>query len=99
VDEADPDRAFLANCLGPRHLALACREVDAELVHLSTDYVFDGRKGEPYVESDGPNPLSAYGRSKLHGEAAVDVVLRAGDVTGSAPLSRMPDRGALARTR
>jgi dTDP-4-dehydrorhamnose reductase len=42
----------------------------APLVAFSTDYVFDGRKREPYVESDGPNPLSAYGRTKLHGEAA-----------------------------
>ena len=42
----------------------------APLVAYSTDYVFDGRKGAPYVESDGPNPQSAYGRTKLHGEAA-----------------------------
>jgi dTDP-4-dehydrorhamnose reductase len=73
--QADPDRAFRANCLGPRHLALACREVDAELIHLSTDYVFDGRGAEDrpdgYGEYDPPAPASVYGRSKLAGEQAV----------------------------
>jgi dTDP-4-dehydrorhamnose reductase len=73
--EADPDRAFLANCLGPRHLALACREVDAELVHLSTDYVFDGtaadRRPDGYGEYDQPSPAGVYGRAKLAGEQAV----------------------------
>ena len=76
--EADPDRAFAANCLGPRHLALACREVDAELVHLSTDYVFDGRGAERrpdgYGEYDPTGPASVYGRSKLAGERAVGEV-------------------------
>ena len=73
--ETDPDRAFRANCLGPRHLALACREVDAELVHLSTDYVFDGtaadRRPDGYGEYDQPSPASVYDRSKLAGEQAV----------------------------
>jgi len=45
-------------------------QLGAPLVYFSTDYVFDGRKGAPYVESDAPNPLSVYGRTKLHGEAA-----------------------------
>jgi dTDP-4-dehydrorhamnose reductase len=73
--EADPDRAFRVNCLGARHLALACREVDAELVHLSTDYVFDGAAGaarpDGYGEYDPPAPAGVYGRSKLAGEQAV----------------------------
>ncbi|HZA82736.1 MAG TPA: dTDP-4-dehydrorhamnose reductase, partial [Actinomycetes bacterium] len=73
--EADPDHAFRANCLGPRHLALACREVDAELVHLSTDYVFGGTdaadRPDGYGEYDQPNPASVYGRAKLAGEQAV----------------------------
>ena len=73
--EADPDRAFRDNCLGPRHLALACREVDAELLHLSTDYVFDGTaaaaRPDGYGEYAPPSPASVYGRSKLAGEQAV----------------------------
>jgi dTDP-4-dehydrorhamnose reductase len=64
--ESDPQGAAAVNVGGTRNAA----ELGAPLVYFSTDYVFDGAKGEPYVESDGPNPLSAYGRSKLHGEAA-----------------------------
>jgi dTDP-4-dehydrorhamnose reductase len=64
--ENDPQGAAAVNVGGTRHAA----ELGAPLVYYSTDYVFDGRKGEPYVESDPPNPLSAYGRTKLHGEGA-----------------------------
>jgi dTDP-4-dehydrorhamnose reductase len=64
--EADPQAAAAVNVAGTAHAAA----LGAPLVAFSTDYVFDGRKDEPYVESDGPNPLSAYGRTKLHGEAA-----------------------------
>ncbi len=64
--ETDPQGAAAVNVGGTRHAA----ELGVPLVYYSTDYVFDGGKGEPYVESDAPNPLSAYGRTKLHGEAA-----------------------------
>ena len=64
--EEDPQGAAAVNVGGTRHVA----ELGAPLVYYSTDYVFDGGKREPYVESDSPNPLSAYGRTKLHGEAA-----------------------------
>ena len=64
--EADPQGATAVNVGGTANVAA----LGAPLVVFSTDYVFDGRKREPYVESDGPSPLSAYGRSKLHGEAA-----------------------------
>jgi dTDP-4-dehydrorhamnose reductase len=66
--EGDPDRAWLANALAVRWVAEGCRRTGAHLVHLSTDYVFDGTKATPYVEWDTPNPASAYGRSKLGGE-------------------------------
>jgi dTDP-4-dehydrorhamnose reductase len=64
--EADPQGAAAVNVGGSQHVAA----LGAPVVAYSSDYVFDGRKGVPYVESDGPNPASAYGRTKLHGEAA-----------------------------
>jgi dTDP-4-dehydrorhamnose reductase len=66
--ESDPDGALLVNALGPRNLAVACRRLGVKLIHLSTDYVFDGTKPGPYVEWDATRPLSVYGRSKLLGE-------------------------------
>jgi dTDP-4-dehydrorhamnose reductase len=64
--EDDPQGAAAVNVGGTRHVA----ELGVPLVYFSSDYVFDGRKPEPYVESDAPNPQSAYGRTKWHGEAA-----------------------------
>ena len=64
--EHDPQEAAAVNVGGTRNAA----ELGAPLVYYSTDYVFDGRKREPYVESDAPNPLSAYGRTKSYGEGA-----------------------------
>ena len=64
--ESDPQEAAAVNVGGTQHVT----ELGVPFVYFSTDYVFDGRKREPYVESDGPNPLSVYGRTKLHGEAA-----------------------------
>ena len=69
--ETEPDAAFAANALGPRNLALAAAEGSAAIVHVSSDYVFNGRKGTPYHEFDTPDPLSVYGQSKLAGERAV----------------------------
>lgn len=68
--ESDETGAFAINGTGAGHLAAGAREVGAAVVFVSTDYVFDGEKGEPYVESDQPAPLSAYGRTKLAGEEA-----------------------------
>jgi dTDP-4-dehydrorhamnose reductase len=69
--EREPDWAFSVNAEGPRLLARACRESGAELVHVSTDYVFDGSKRGFYTQQDEPNPISVYGKSKLAGEQAV----------------------------
>lgn len=66
--EREPVAAFEANALGVRNIAVACRQNDARLVHFSTDYVFDGRLGRPYVETDQTHPLGAYAVSKLAGE-------------------------------
>ena len=69
--EDDPGRAYAVNALGPRHVVEAARMVGAHVTHVSTDYVFDGAKAEPYVEWDATNPQSVYGRSKLGGELEV----------------------------
>lgn len=73
VDEAEtaPEAAYRVNALGPRNLALASAEQAIPLLHISTDYVFDGRAERPYHEFDRPGPLSVYGLSKLAGEEAV----------------------------
>jgi dTDP-4-dehydrorhamnose reductase len=69
--ERDPERAFAVNALGIRSLALATARRGAHLVHVSTDYVFDGAASRPYDEWDAVHPLSEYGRSKLGGEGEV----------------------------
>ena len=66
--ESDAETAMAVNGEGVAYLAMACRDIGALLVQISTDYVFDGGKGTPYVEDDAPCPLSIYGESKLAGE-------------------------------
>lgn len=73
--EREVDKAFAVNALGPRNLAEGARMVGAHLVHVSTDYVFDGMSKVPYLEWDPPRPLSVYGRSKLAGEREVQAGL------------------------
>src|SRR5579883_1887604 len=66
--EREPERAYRVNALGTRFVAVTAHASGVPLVAVSTDYVFDGTKGEPYLEWDEPRPLSVYGRSKLAGE-------------------------------
>lgn len=69
--ETEEELAFKINAEGPRNLVKMCLEYDACLVHISTDYVFDGEKSEPYDEEDIPNPQSVYGKSKLLAEQII----------------------------
>jgi dTDP-4-dehydrorhamnose reductase len=69
--ESEPEAAWAVNCAGVAHIAAACGDDGTPLVHLSTDYVFDGRKRGPYCEGDAVNPLNVYGRSKEAAERAV----------------------------
>lgn len=69
--ESEPDLAMQINGVAPGVMAEEARRLGALLVHYSTDYVFDGRKGAPYTEDDPPNPLGVYGRTKLEGDVRV----------------------------
>lgn len=62
------DLAYKINAIGPRNLSIAATEADAKMIHVSTDYVFEGNGSRPYTEFDAPNPVSAYGKTKLEGE-------------------------------
>lgn len=69
--ESEPEKAMAANKIGPENLALVTAQKRTMFVHVSTDYVFDGNRTYPYIESDKTNPLSVYGKSKLEGEKVV----------------------------
>jgi dTDP-4-dehydrorhamnose reductase len=89
--EQEPEKAFAINALGPRNLGCVAKDLDALLVHISTDYVFDGNKASPYEEADTPRPLSVYGNTKLAGEYFVrctthkHFVLRTSGLYGKRP--------------
>lgn len=89
--EREPQKAFAVNGLGARNLSLVARDIEAILIHISTDYVFDGAKASPYEESDVPNPLNVYGNTKLAGEyfvrSTVDrhFVVRTSAIYGRSP--------------
>ncbi|MFC0632435.1 dTDP-4-dehydrorhamnose reductase [Brevundimonas balnearis] len=95
--ESEPAQAFAVNATAPALLAEACRAADVPLVHVSTDYVFDGAADRPYREEDAVGPLGVYGASKLAGELAVrsiqprSVILRTAWVVG-------PDRSNFLKT-
>lgn len=69
--EREGEKAFKVNRDGARNVARGCREAGSRLIHISTDYVFDGAKGEPYKEEDEPIPINVYGMSKLEGEKEI----------------------------
>lgn len=105
--ESDPARAERSNALGPELLAANCRELDALLITISTDYVFDGRKEGFYTQRDQPNPISVYGQSKLAGERraqlswARTIVVRSGYIFGPGGknfLSTLPSRARRGET-
>jgi dTDP-4-dehydrorhamnose reductase len=77
VDDCEENdvAAFAVNAIGVKNLCLACKENNSVLVHISTDYVFDGKKGKPYLERDCPAPGTVYGISKLAGEYYVQYML------------------------
>ena len=69
--ESESDKAHLINAVGPENLAKVCKEFNTILVHISTDFIFDGTSKVPYLETDIPNPKSIYGQTKLDGEIAI----------------------------
>jgi dTDP-4-dehydrorhamnose reductase len=89
--EQQPSRAHEVNAVGAKNLATATRDLRSVLIHVSTDYVFDGKKAQPYIESDEARPLNVYGRTKLEGEQFVQetnprhYVLRTAALYGTHP--------------
>ena len=73
--EKEPEKAHLINTIGPKNLAEVCKDYAVILLHVSTDFVFDGNKTTPYTETDLPNPQSVYGQTKLDGETAIQSIL------------------------
>ncbi|UPQ80522.1 dTDP-4-dehydrorhamnose reductase [Flavobacterium azooxidireducens] len=69
--ESEPEKAHLINVVGAKNLAEACKKFDTILLHISTDFLFDGTKDSPYTEEDTPNPTGVYGQTKLDGEKAI----------------------------
>ncbi len=76
VDKAETERklAYAVNSQGSENLAISCKEYDIPLLHISTDYVYDGEKQSPYLESDTPNPTGIYGSSKLEGDQKIEAI-------------------------
>ncbi|ESU24168.1 dTDP-4-dehydrorhamnose reductase [Flavobacterium enshiense DK69] len=72
--ESEPEKAHLINVVGARNIAEACKKNNTTLLHISTDFVFDGEITTPYLESDIPNPTSVYGQTKLDGEKVIQAV-------------------------
>ncbi|WP_228236649.1 dTDP-4-dehydrorhamnose reductase [Allomuricauda sp. M10] len=77
VEQAEkyPEKAFKVNAKGTKNLATACKKHQIKLIHISTDYVFDGKKEGPYTIADTPNPINEYGKSKLKGEQCIRDIL------------------------
>jgi dTDP-4-dehydrorhamnose reductase len=96
--ESEPEAARLINAQGPLNVALACSRLGARFIHFSTNFVFDGTTDRPYVETDRPAPLGAYGRSKLEGEQRVleatpnALVIRTAAVFGGSRGQSFPER-------
>lgn len=111
ICEQNPEQAYAVNATGARNIALVTRDLEATLIHVSTDYVFDGKKRAPYTEEDAPLPLNVYGNSKLAGEYHVrstnprHFVLRTSALYGKHPCRAKGGRNfvdlmlELARTR
>jgi dTDP-4-dehydrorhamnose reductase len=73
--ESEPEKAQLINVQGPRNLAEVCKDLEVVLLHISTDFIFDGTSKKPYTEEDIPNPTGVYGQTKLDGEKAIQSIL------------------------
>ena len=74
--EKQPEKAFAINGEGVKNIAIACKTNNVVLIHISTDYVFDGEKKAPYTTQDEPNPINEYGKSKLLGEQYIQEILK-----------------------